>query len=80
LRAHRDGWEATHRNGARSSNRLGGLITIVFDDLDVSALQRVHGTGEAWIDYRARILLHAGQPRRVPTTPRIRPYTFATAA
>jgi transposase len=31
-------------------------------------------------NYRARILLHAGQPRRVPTTARIRSYSFATAA
>jgi transposase len=31
-------------------------------------------------NYRARILLHAGQPRRVPTTTRIRSYSFATAA
>jgi transposase len=31
-------------------------------------------------NYRARILLHAGQPRRVPRTTRIRPYSFATAA
>ncbi|MTV27447.1 ISL3 family transposase [Nitriliruptoraceae bacterium ZYF776] len=31
-------------------------------------------------NYRARILLHAGQPRRVPTTTRIRPYSFAAAA
>jgi transposase len=30
--------------------------------------------------YAARIRLHAGQPRRVPTTTRIRSYTFATAA
>jgi transposase len=31
-------------------------------------------------NYRARILLHAGQPRRVPTTSRIRSYTLTTAA
>jgi hypothetical protein len=31
-------------------------------------------------NYRTRILLHAGQPRRVPTTARIRSYSFATAA
>jgi transposase len=31
-------------------------------------------------NYRARILLHAGQPRRVPTTTRIRSYSFADAA
>jgi transposase len=31
-------------------------------------------------NYRARILLHAGQPRRVPTTTRIRPYSFAATA
>jgi transposase len=31
-------------------------------------------------NYRARILLHAGQPRRVPSTLRIRSYNFATAA
>jgi transposase len=31
-------------------------------------------------NYRARIMLHAGQPRRVPTTTRIRPYSFAAAA
>ena len=31
-------------------------------------------------NYQARILLHAGQPRRVPTTTRIRPYSFAAAA
>jgi transposase len=31
-------------------------------------------------NYRARILLHAGQPRRVPTTARIRSYSFADAA
>lgn len=31
-------------------------------------------------NYRARILLHAGQPPRVPPTPRIRSYSFATAA
>jgi transposase len=31
-------------------------------------------------NYRARILLHAGQPRRVPTTARIRSYSFTTAA
>ena len=31
-------------------------------------------------NYRARILLHAGQPRRVPTTTRIRSYTLTTAA
>jgi transposase len=30
--------------------------------------------------YAARIRLHAGQPRRVPTTTRIRSYRFATAA
>jgi transposase len=30
--------------------------------------------------YAARIRLHAGQPRRVPTTTRIRSYSFATAA
>jgi transposase len=30
-------------------------------------------------NYRARILLHAGQPRRVPTTTRIRSYSFAAA-
>ncbi len=28
----------------------------------------------------ARIRLHAGQPRRVPTTTRIRPCSFTTAA
>jgi transposase len=31
-------------------------------------------------NYAARIRLHAGQPRRVPTTTRIRPYNFTTAA
>jgi transposase len=31
-------------------------------------------------NYQARILLHAGQPRRVPTTTRIRSYSFTTAA
>lgn len=31
-------------------------------------------------NYRARILLHAGQPRRLPTTTRIRSYTLTTAA
>ncbi len=31
-------------------------------------------------NYRARILLHAGQPRSVPTTTRIRSYTLTTAA
>jgi hypothetical protein len=31
-------------------------------------------------NYRARILLHAGQPRRVPATTRIRSYTLTTAA
>lgn len=31
-------------------------------------------------NYAARIRLHAGQPRRVPTTTRIRPYSFITAA
>jgi transposase len=31
-------------------------------------------------NYAARIRLHAGQPRRVPTTTRIRPYSFAAAA
>lgn len=31
-------------------------------------------------NYRARILLHAGQPRKVPTTTRIRSYTLTTAA
>lgn len=31
-------------------------------------------------NYRARILLHAGQPRRVPTTTRVRPYSFAAPA
>ncbi len=31
-------------------------------------------------NYAARIRLHAGQPRRVPNTTRIRPYTFTTAA
>jgi transposase len=31
-------------------------------------------------NYAARIRLHAGQPRRVPTTTRIRSYSFATAA
>jgi transposase len=31
-------------------------------------------------NYRARIMLHAGQPRSLPTTTRIRPYSFATAA
>jgi transposase len=31
-------------------------------------------------NYRARILLHAGQPRSLPTTTRIRPYSFAAAA
>jgi transposase len=31
-------------------------------------------------NYRAHILLHAGQPRRLPTTPRIRSYTLTTAA
>jgi transposase len=31
-------------------------------------------------NYAARIRLHVGQPRRVPTTTRIRPYSFATAA
>ncbi len=31
-------------------------------------------------NYAARIRLHAGQPRRVPTTTRIRPYSFTTAA
>jgi transposase len=30
-------------------------------------------------NYAARIRLHARQPRRVPTTTRIRPYSFATA-
>ncbi len=30
-------------------------------------------------NYRARILLHAGQPRRLPTTTRIRPYNLTTA-
>jgi hypothetical protein len=46
-------------------------------------------SGEDWLmargfrntgNYRARILLHAGQPRRVPTTTRIRSYSFTTAA
>lgn len=31
-------------------------------------------------NYRARILLHAGQPPTLPTTTRIRPYSFAAAA
>ena len=31
-------------------------------------------------NYRARIMLHAGQPRRLPTTTRIRSYTLTTAA
>ena len=31
-------------------------------------------------NYRARIMLHAGQPRSIPTTPRIRSYTLTTAA
>jgi transposase len=31
-------------------------------------------------NYAARIRLHAGQPRKVPTTTRIRSYSFATAA
>jgi transposase len=31
-------------------------------------------------NYRARILLHAGQPRRLPTTTRIRSYALTTAA
>jgi transposase len=31
-------------------------------------------------NYRARILIHAGQPRRLPTTTRIRSYTLTTAA
>ena len=31
-------------------------------------------------NYRARILLHAGQPRKVPTTTRIRSYNLTTAA
>jgi transposase len=31
-------------------------------------------------NYRARILLHAGQPRRLPTAPRIRSYTSTTVA
>ncbi len=31
-------------------------------------------------NYRARILLHAGQPRSLPTTTRIRPYSLTTAA
>ncbi|MTV27424.1 transposase [Nitriliruptoraceae bacterium ZYF776] len=31
-------------------------------------------------NYAARIRLHAGQPRSIPTTTRIRPYSFATAA
>jgi transposase len=31
-------------------------------------------------NYRARILLHAGQPRRLPTTTRIRSYTLTRAA
>lgn len=31
-------------------------------------------------NYAARVRLHAGQPRRVPTTTRIRPYSFTTAA
>jgi transposase len=31
-------------------------------------------------NYRARILLHAGQPRNLPTTTRIRPYSLTTAA
>ena len=31
-------------------------------------------------NYSARILLHAGQPRRLPTTSRIRSYTLTTAA
>jgi len=31
-------------------------------------------------NYRARILLHAGQPRSLPTTSRIRSYRFATAS
>lgn len=31
-------------------------------------------------NYAARIILHAGQPRKVPTTTRIRSYTLPTAA
>ena len=31
-------------------------------------------------NYRARILLHAGQPRSLPNTSRIRSYRFTTAA
>ncbi|MFN2326994.1 MAG: hypothetical protein ABR551_14100, partial [Gemmatimonadales bacterium] len=31
-------------------------------------------------NYAARIRLHAGQLRRLPTTTRIRPYSFAPAA
>jgi hypothetical protein len=31
-------------------------------------------------NYRARILLHAGQRRKVTTTARIRSYSFTTAA
>jgi len=31
-------------------------------------------------NYAARIRLHAGQPRRVPTTTRIRSHSFTTAA
>ena len=31
-------------------------------------------------NYRARILIHAGQPRRLPTTTRNRSYTLTTAA
>ena len=31
-------------------------------------------------NYAARIKLHAGQPRSLPTTTRIRPYSFTAAA
>jgi transposase len=49
-------------------------------NVKIKSIRRVARGFRNTDNYAARIRLHAGQPRRVPTTTRIRSYSFATAA
>jgi transposase len=49
-------------------------------NVKIKSIRRVARGFRNTDNYAARIRLHASQPRRVPTTTRIRSYSFATAA
>jgi hypothetical protein len=56
----------------------GGLQVTI--NVKIKSIRRAARGFKNSDNYAARIKLHAGQPRRLPTTSRIRSYSFATAA